>query len=112
MVEIDPITGLPKELGIFEDMTKDSQNISVYTIKKKFGKMYTIVSGLDNSVDGRGIAKKLKNKFACGGTFKDDKIELQGNYCSNMRAALVDLGFNTGNIVVKAPPPNRGRGRR
>jgi translation initiation factor 1 len=100
--EIDPITGLPKELGVFEDISKDSQSINVFVIKKKFGKKYTVVEGLDSkNIEPKDIAKKLKNKFACGGTAKGGRIELQGDYRSQIRTVLVDLGFNAENIVVK-----------
>ncbi len=99
--DIDPLTGLPKELGVFEDITKDAQQISVFVIKKKFGKKYTIVTGLDKSIDIKNVAKKLKSKFACGGTSKNERIELQGDYRSNIRSALVEAGFNASNIVIK-----------
>ncbi len=100
--EIDPITGLPKELGVFEDISKDSQSIKVHVIKKKFGKKYTIIEGIDSKdIKAKDITKSLKSKFACGGTSKDGKIELQGDYRQSIREVLVKLGFNTGNIVIK-----------
>ncbi len=37
MGEIDPITGLPKELGIWENLAKEGQKIRVFIEKKKFG---------------------------------------------------------------------------
>ena len=100
--EIDPITGLPKELGVFEDISKDGQTINVYVIKKKFGKKYTVIEGLDSKdIKSKDITKSLKNKFACGGTMKDGKIELQGDYKSVIKSTLVNLGFNASNILVK-----------
>ncbi|MFW5852597.1 MAG: stress response translation initiation inhibitor YciH, partial [Nanoarchaeota archaeon] len=58
--------------------------------------------GLDSKdIKSKDITKSLKGKFACGGTTKDGKIELQGDYKSSIRNALVDLGFNSGNIIVK-----------
>ena len=35
MPEIDPITGLPKELGVWENIAKESQKITIKLIKKK-----------------------------------------------------------------------------
>ncbi len=100
--EIDPITGLPKELGVFEDISKDAQTITVFVIKKKFGKKYTVVEGLDSKdIKSKDIVKSLKSKFACGGTMKGGKIELQGDYRSSIKATLVKLGFNASNILVK-----------
>ena len=35
MVEIDPITGLPKELSVWENITKQDQEITVSLEKRK-----------------------------------------------------------------------------
>ena len=47
MVEIDPITGLPKELSVWENIAKQDQEIIVELEKKKFGKVYTVIRGLN-----------------------------------------------------------------
>ena len=102
-MDVDPITGLPKELGIFEEISKESQQINIYVIKKKFGKKYTIIEGIDSKdLSLKDIAKKLKSKFACGGTYKNNHIELQGDYRSEIKKALVELGFKSENIMVKS----------
>lgn len=102
MPEIDPITGLPKELGAFENLAKESQMITVSIIKKKFGKQYTVVEGInEHELDIKDLAKKLKAKFACGGTAKDGIIELQGNHAKDIRAELVKLGFAPDSIDIK-----------
>ena len=102
MTNIDPITGLPKELGIWESITKESQKITVSLMKKKFGKKYTIIEGINqNDLDLRDLAKKLKNKFACGGTAKDGLIELQGNHLGKIKTELVNLGFAADTIDLK-----------
>ena len=102
-MEIDPITGLPKELGAFEEISKESQHITVYVEDKRFGKKYTVVEGLDDSkgINPKEIAKKLKRKFACGGTFKNGRVELQGDYRGRIKETLVELGFQIDNITVK-----------
>ncbi len=102
MAEIDPITGLPKELGVWDAITKESQEISVYTIKKKFGKEHTVVEGMDKKdVDMKEMVKKLKAKFACGGTVKGGKIELQGNHKFKVKQILIDMGFPEASINMK-----------
>jgi translation initiation factor 1 len=101
-MDIDPITGLPKELGAFEEISKESQVITVTVIKKKFGKKYTLVEGLEGKgIDTKEVTKALKGKFACGGTFKDGRVELQGDYRSRIKEALTKLGFEPENVQIK-----------
>ena len=72
-------------------------------IKKKFGKQYTVVEGLNASeIKIKDIAKKLKNKFACGGTAKKEVVELQGNHLKTIKDTLVDFGFAPESIEVSA----------
>ena len=101
MIEFDPITGLPKELSSWDNIAKENQKIMIKIIKKKFGKQYTIVEGLNASeIDIRDIAKKLKNKFACGGTAKKEVVELQGNHLKTIKDTLVGFGFAPESIEV------------
>ena len=102
MSEIDPITGLPKELGAWETITKEGQTIRVYLEKKKFKKYSTMIEGIDEKdVSLKDLAKKLKEQFACGGTAKDGKIELQGDHKSKVKQFLVKMGFPPDTIEVK-----------
>jgi translation initiation factor 1 len=102
MSEIDPITGLPKELSSWDNITKEDQKITIDIIKKKFGKLYTKITGINSKdVDIRAITKKLKSKFACGGTAKDGIVELQGNHKQNVKAFLAELGFSPEMIEIK-----------
>jgi len=99
MPEIDPITGLPKELGIWDNIAKENQKITIKVIKKKFGKKYTVVEGINkNEVDVKDVTKQLKGKFACGGTYKDAMIELQGDHLKDLRKELIKLGFSPDQI--------------
>ena len=102
MSEIDPITGLPKELGAWETITKEGQTIRVYLEKKKFKKFSTMIGGIDEKdVSLKDLAKKLKEQFACGGTAKDGKIELQGDHKSKVKQFLVKMGFPPDTIEVR-----------
>lgn len=102
MSEICTTCGLPKDLCVCEVIARESQKISVYIIAKKFGKKYTVVKGIDNKeIDLRDVAKKLKSRFACGGTAKDGVIELQGDHRPKVMAALVEMGFSAETIEVK-----------
>lgn len=102
MSDIDPITGLPKELSVFEELAKESVKIIVRKDKRKFGKIYTMVEGLDEKgIDIRDVTKQLKSQFACGGTTKGGVVELQGNHFAKIKDALIDLGFAEETIEVK-----------
>jgi translation initiation factor 1 len=102
MPEIDPITGLPKELGVWENITKESQKIVISTEAKKFRKKYTIIEGIDSKeVNLKDVGKKLKSKFACGGTVKDGKIELQGDHKDKVKQELITIGFAPETIEIK-----------
>lgn len=81
-----------------EQITKSSQRIKVSTDKKRYGKLVTIVSGFDKGTDIKAIAKALKNELACGGTFRDNEVELQGDHSKKIKDILVKLGFNEESI--------------
>ncbi|MBS3165091.1 stress response translation initiation inhibitor YciH [Candidatus Woesearchaeota archaeon] len=86
--------GLPTELCVCETIAKESQRIRVYKEKRKFGKIHTIVEGIDEKeIDLKGVGKKLKSLLACGGTVKNGRIELQGNHSDHVRDFLVKMGF-------------------
>ena len=92
-MEICPKCGLPKEACVCEKIAKGSENIKVSVEKKRYGKYVTLVSGL-NEVNVKEVAKALKNELACGGTFRENEIELQGDHRKKIKDALVKLGFN------------------
>lgn len=92
-MDIDPNFGLPTESDVFEEIAKSEQHIKVTTDRRRYGKIITLVSGLDKHIDMKGIAKTLKEKLACGGTIKDGVIELQGNHLKQVKSILVKLGF-------------------
>ena len=97
-MEIDPKTGLPIQAIEWEDLAKSSQKIKVTTDKKRYGKIVTIISGFDKGVDVKKTAKALKNELACGGTYKDEVIELQGDHTKRIKTLLVNQGFDEDSI--------------
>jgi translation initiation factor 1 len=92
-MEICPKCGLPMQACVCEQIVKSSQRIKVGQDRKKYGKIVTTVQGFDNAIDVKKIAKQLKNELACGGTYKDGVIELQGDHLKRTKAILVKLGF-------------------
>ena len=97
-MEICPKCGLPSQACVCEQIVKSSQKIQVTTDKKKFGKPVTIITGFESGIDIKKVAKALKNELACGGTFKDNVIELQGNHMKKVKSMLVKLGFDEESI--------------
>ena len=102
MSEICSMCGLPKEICVCETIAKESQRITVKVIKKKFGKLDTVIGGIDEKeIDMKDLTKKLKSKLACGGTMKDGIIELQGNHKQQVKDFLIQMGFSPDTIDVR-----------
>lgn len=97
-MEICPKCGLPEQACVCEQIVKGSQRIKVTLDKKRYGKVVTVVTGFDGDVDEKKITKALKNELACGGTFKDNAIELQGDHLKRIKPILVKLGFEEDSI--------------
>ena len=96
MTEICSTCGLPEDLCVCETIAKEDQAIRVKKEKKRYGKIITVIEGIDKAkIDIKDVSKKLKSKFACGGTVKDSIIELQGDHnVEKIKEELVKLGFN------------------
>ena len=102
MGQICSTCGLPQELCVCETIAKESQKIIVKLEKRKFGKKYTVVSGINTSeLDIEDLAKLLKNKLACGGTAKHDHVELQGDHRKEVKNILIKQGFPSESIEVQ-----------
>ncbi|WP_055437132.1 translation initiation factor [Lacinutrix algicola] len=63
--------------------------------EKRKGKPITILEGYTGATeDFKALAKELKQKLSVGGSFKDDKIIIQGDYRDKIMAMLKEKGFN------------------
>ena len=61
--------GLPDEICVCEDIAREQQEIRITVDSRRYGKLMTIVSGMDeNSIDVPGLLSTLKSKCACGGS--------------------------------------------
>jgi len=95
MSDICKVCGLPKEICVCEKIAREGQEIKITTEKRRYGKMVTVISGINSSdIDINSLGTDLKKCCACGGTIKDKKIELQGNHKEKARKRLEELGFN------------------
>ena len=100
--DLADVIGLPDDLIEPESLTRESMRIKIRRDKRKWGKIMTIVSGFDDTVDVKALAKKLKRQLGCGGTYdpKDRTIELQGDHARKAREFLIQEGFPEENIDV------------
>ncbi|MEM0272659.1 MAG: stress response translation initiation inhibitor YciH [Thermoprotei archaeon] len=89
-----------EDLGVWDSIVKEQQTITVRVERRRFGKEVTIVEGFTGDIDIKSIASKLKAALACGGTAKNNYIELQGNHKDKVVPLLVELGFNKEQIYV------------
>ena len=97
MGEICITCGLPKEICVCEDIAREQQEIKIFTTRRRYGKLVTIVEGIDGGdIDLEELAKTLKTKCAAGGTVKEGNIELQGNHEKKAKEELKKLGFRVG----------------
>ncbi|EPR70394.1 Translation initiation factor SUI1-related protein [Winogradskyella psychrotolerans RS-3] len=63
--------------------------------EKRKGKPITILEGYTGATeDFKKLAKELKTKLSVGGSFKDDRIIIQGDYRDKIMSILKDKGFN------------------
>jgi len=93
MSEICPKCGLPLDICACQSIQKQTtQSIKIYATKKRFNKLVTIVEGLSDS-ELKETAKTLKHKLACGGSYKDGIVVLQGDHKSKAREILVSIGY-------------------
>ncbi|MDD2678728.1 MAG: stress response translation initiation inhibitor YciH [Candidatus Nanoarchaeia archaeon] len=94
--------GLPKELCVCESMAKEQQKIIISDERSKFKKIKTVIAGINpKEIDLKALTKKLKQKLACGGTVKDETIELQGKHAKKAKELLLTEGFNPESIEIK-----------
>ena len=96
-MEICPKCGLPIQACMCQEIEKSEQKIIIELDKRKFGKMITVVSGFTD-MNIKDTAKELKQRLACGGTIKNNKIELQGNHRFKIKPLLINMGFSEESI--------------
>lgn len=102
MDELSKLTGLPEEIFAEESIKKETQIIKITVEKRKFGKEMTLIKGIsEKDVDIKSLLKTLKQKLACGGSYKDGVIELQGNHKEKVKELLIKEGFNPENIEIE-----------
>ncbi len=97
-MDICPKCGLPMQACVCEEIAKSEHKIKIETVKRAYGKITTLVTGMREGVNIKEIAKDLKSELACGGTVKNNVIELQGDHRRRIKPALIKLGFPENSI--------------
>ncbi len=92
--------GLPADLCICETMAREEEKIKVSLTDKRYRKTVTVIEGISGDVDIKNVLKELKTKFACGGTYKNKTVELQGNHLKRIKDVLVKMGFPAEKIEI------------
>jgi translation initiation factor 1 len=110
MAEVCPTCGAPASLGVCSKcglpvdlctcraIEREEEKIKVYIEKRKFGKPITIIEGIKENA--KEIVSQLKQKLGCGGTFKNNHIELQGDHRIKLKDLLVKLGYKEEQIEI------------
>jgi len=102
MAEICSVCGLPRDICVCGEISKEQQRIKVRLETRKFGRAVTIVDGInDKDTDLGRLAQKLKAFCACGGTAKNNQILLQGDHRERVRSYLIRLGYPEENVEVQ-----------
>jgi len=101
MAGICPKCGLPQDICVCDTLEKEtSSKIVVYVDKKRFGKVVTIIEGLDEKQINK-VAKDLKHMLSTGGTSKDGIILLQGDHKVRVKEAFIKLGYKEENLNLR-----------
>ncbi len=102
MAEICPTCGLPQDICVCGEISKEQQRIRVRMETRKWGKAVTIIDGIDDKETDLGrLAQKLKGFCACGGTAKNGEIILQGDHREKVKSYLVQTGYPEINVEIQ-----------
>ena len=98
------VCGLPKELCVCQEVEKTSSLIEIKVERRKYGKFWAVVSGIDvDNSSLKEILKLIKNKMACAGTIKGKSIEIlfgRNERINDLIEILVSEGFNRDSIHI------------
>lgn len=91
----------PEHTPEFNDEIEEASDIwlqddpIICKYEKRKGKPITILEGYTGATeDFKLLAKELKTTLSVGGSFKDDKIIIQGDYRDKIMQILKEKGFS------------------
>ena len=79
---------------VAEEIKEPTKHFLVFKKEKRRGKVVTLVGEFFLDKESANTTLKiLKQKLACGGTYKDGWMEFQGELQEKLRVSLVEFGF-------------------
>ncbi len=79
---------------VSNEILEPSKHFLVFKKEKRNGKTVTLVGEFHMPKnDSTSLLKSLKKKLGCGGTFKDEWMEFQGELKEKLRELLITNGF-------------------
>lgn len=84
----------PRKSKIVDTIVEPSKHFLFFSREKRRGKVVTLVSEFHLSKENaQATLKTLKKKIGCGGSYKDNSMEFQGELKEKLRPLLVEMGF-------------------
>ena len=84
----------PRKTTISNEIVEPSKHFLVFKKEKRRGKTVTLVGEFQLSREDANVTlKTLKKKLGCGGSYKDNWMEFQGELKDKLRELLVKEGF-------------------
>lgn len=88
--------------SILKGVFREQQVIKIRVEKRRGNRDVTVITGLDfRDPELKKMLSELKSLLACGGTIKDDHMELQGDHRHRVKEYLVQRGYAESNIIVE-----------
>jgi len=85
----------PRKSKIINDILEPQKHQLFFSKEKRKGKTVTLVGEFFLSKqNAQAILKLLKKKLGCGGTYKDNFMEFQGDIKDKIKPLLTDKDFN------------------
>ena len=72
--------------------TKKTQPIKIIKEKRR-ASFVTIILNLPENISLKDLCSKFKQQFGCGGSVKNESIELQGDQVQSVKTQLKQMGL-------------------